>query len=279
MKTIIKLWAVVALTFRESIARKTFVTFFGISSLVHIFLLFAIDFDMVDASLALVKIWGKDVSVPSGFDARGMVAKILSGVTFVVFSGGIILSIFTTAGLVPTMLEKGNIELLLSKPLSRLQLFIARYVGALLIMAFNVAYLVCGVWLLLGVKTGIWYTAALYIIPMVVLAFALIYAPMALIGVLSRSTGVTVMIAFAIVFLSPLLQHTDKIYGILSSKIYYYLLNGIYHILPKTSEIGQITQTLVADKSVEAWAPFWTSCIAGMLTLTAATAVFYKKDY
>ncbi len=279
MKALTKIWALIALTFRESLARKTFVTFFIISTLVHLFFIFVIDFDVIDAGLALVRIGGKDVGVPSGLDTQGLVTKIQSGMSFAVFSVGIILSIFTTAGLIPTMLEKRNVGLLLSKPLRRSQIFLSRFMGALLIMAFNVTYLIAGTLLILGLKTGIWYVPALYIIPMVVMAFACIYAPMALVGVLTGSSGATVMVAFVIVFLSPLLQHTDKIYSLLSSKVYYYLLDALYQALPKISEIGQITQSLVVGEAVQSWAPFWTSTLAAAVFLATAVSFFSRKDY
>lgn len=279
MSLVIKIYSMVALTVRESVARKTFITFFAISTLIHLFFLFVLDVDMLDGTMALVKLGGQEISGNQGFNLTDMIVKIQGMIAFSVFSGGLILSVFTTAGLIPSMLEKGNVELLLSKPLSRWQLFLCRFLGATLIMAFNVAYFVIGVWLILGIQTGIWYLPAFYIIPMVIITFALVFASMSLVGVLSRSPGVTIMVTFLVLFLSLILQHHDKIYGLLSSSFYYYLIAGTYHALPKTSELVQITQALVAGQPVGNWAPLWSSCIAGGITLLAALGVFYKKDY
>ena len=279
MKTLQKMQALVHLTFRESFAKKTFITFFGLSSLLHLFFLFALNVDVVDAGLAMVKILGQDVTNSETVDVHKMIVGIQSVIATVVFAGGIFLSIFSTASLVPTMLEKGSIDLLISKPLTRVQILLARYIGGLSIMVFNVTYLILGTWLILSAKTGLWYAAYLYSIPMVIVAFAIVYALMVLVGITTRSTGVTVMIAYSILFFSPFWEQKDTIYALLSSKIYYYLFEGIYHLLPKTFELGEINQALVMGRPVESWAPLWTSLIAGSATLAVALWIFKRKDF
>jgi hypothetical protein len=87
------------------------------------------------------------------------------------------------------------------------------------------------------------------------------------------------MVAYIVLFLSPFLVQKDKIYALLSSKVYYYFLEGIYHILPKTFELGEINQALVMAQPVESWTAFVTSSIAGLITLSAATYIFTKKDF
>jgi len=279
MKTLSKIWAVITYTFRESFAKKTFIAFFVLSSFIHIFFILALNIDVVDGAMAMVKILGKDVNPAQDFDVQKMIINVESVIAAVVFSGGIFLSIFATASLVPSMLEKGYVEVLVSKPLSRVNIFLGRFIGAQSIMVFNVTYLIGGTWLILSIKTGVWYFQYLYSIPMVIVAFAIMYALMALIGVTTRSTGVSIMVAYTVLFFSPWLAQKDRIYAFLSSKIYYYFLEGLYQILPKTFEIGEINQDLVMGHSVSAWAPLWSSCLAGTLILSFAITIFVKKDF
>lgn len=276
MKSLRKSWAIIRYTFRESLAKKTFVTFFALSTLVHLFFIFALNVDVINGAMSMVKIMGQNVNQPN---LQKILVTIQSVIATTVFTGGIFLSIFTTAGLIPSMLEKGYIELLISKPLSRTQIFLSRYIGALSIMAFNVVYLILGSWLILSIKTGIWYTPYLYSIPMIMVAFAIIYAVMALVGVASRSAGVTIMVAFAVFFLGQFLIQKDAIYAVLSSKVYYYLLEGLYHSLPKTFEISKMNLDLVLGKPVEGWSALWTSCLSGTAMLSAATIIFNKKNF
>jgi ABC-type transport system involved in multi-copper enzyme maturation permease subunit len=279
MKTLLKIWAIVAYTFRESFAKKTFMAFFLLSSILHLFFIFAVNIDLVDGALAMVDILGNTVDRGRKIDIEKMIIDVESGIAVVVYSGGIFLSIFATANLVPNMLEKGSVDLLVSKPLSRPLIFIGRYLGALAIMIFNVSYLVLGSWLILSVKTGFWYAPYLYSIPVVVVAFAIIYALVSLIGVTTRSTGVSIMVAYAVLFFSPFLIQKDRIYALLSSKVYYYVLEGLYHVLPKTFEMGEINRDLVLGRSVGEWSAVWTSSLAGGLMLLFATFIFSKKDF
>ncbi len=274
-----KFGALVALAFRESLAKKTFLAFFTLSTLFHLFLIFAVNIDVVDGALAMVHIFGKGVEGSQQIDIHKMIVGAESVIASLVFTGGIFLSIFATASLIPSMLEKGSVELLVSKPISRPLILLGRFVGAQAIMVFNVAYLVGGVWLILSAKTGFWHIPFLYAIPMVVISFAIIYALMTLVGVTTRSAGVSIMIAYFVLFFSPFLIQKDRIYALLSSKVYYYLLNGLYHALPKTFELGKMNQELVMGREIASWTPLWTSSLAGAIMLALAVFVFAKRDF
>ncbi|HEX9655016.1 MAG TPA: ABC transporter permease subunit [bacterium] len=279
MKTLVKIWAILALTFRESLARKTFVAFFALSSILHLFLIFAMNVDAIDGAMAMVSLFGKDIDALDKTGILKVITGIQSGIAFVAFFGGIILSLFATANLIPNMLERGNIELLVSKPLSRPLIFFARFVGAQLIVALNVTYLIAGSWLILSLKTGIWHGPYLYSILMVIATFAMLYALVSLLGITTRSASVSIMVVYTVLFVSPLLVQKDRIYAFLSSKIYYYLLEGLYHLLPKTFEMGQINQALVIGQPVATWSALWTSLISAAVMLSAAILIFTKKDF
>ncbi|MFQ5706583.1 MAG: ABC transporter permease subunit [bacterium] len=280
MKTLLKIWAIIGHTFRESVAKKTFIVFFILSTLTHLFFLFAIDVNLVNSAQAMVQIFGQSVGKNQQIDVHKMIIVIESFVAvFFAFVGGIFFSIFATASLVPSMLEKGNIEILLSKPLSRTQIFLGRFLGAQSIMVLNVLYLIGGTWLILSLKTNFWYFPFLYSIPMVVGAFALMYAFMALVGLLTRSAGVSIMVAYAALLFSAIFTpNKEKFYALLSQKLYL-VFDSLYQILPKTYDLGVITFSLVNNKSFPGWTALWTSGIAGLVMLVASCFYFSKKDY
>lgn len=276
MTTPLKIWALFAFTFRESLARKTFIAFFVLSTLLHLFLMFALNVSAIDGAVAIVSFFGKDLEV---FDIQKMITGVQSGIAYMAFFGGIILSLFATANLVPNMLERGSIELLVSKPLPRPLIFLARFAGAQTIVALNVTYLIAGSWLILSLKTGLWHWPYLYSILMVIATFAMLYALVSLIGVTTRSASVSIMIVYTALFVSPLLVQKDRIYAFLSSKVYYYILEGFYHLLPKTFELGQINQALVTGLPVATWSALWTSLLSAAAMLSAAIFIFSKKDF
>ena len=81
--------------------------------------------------------------MPAGeLDAGSFVRWAQMAVAFVLYPIGVLLSLFATASLVPRMIQKGAIDLLLSKPMTRTWIFVARYLGALLVGGGVLFYLV-----------------------------------------------------------------------------------------------------------------------------------------
>ncbi len=276
MKTLLKIRAICAFTFRESLARKTFIAFFVLSSLLHLFLIFALDVDAIDGARAMVSLFGKDLEAFAKID---IVTFIQAGISYLAFFGSILLSLFATANLIPNMLERGSVELLVSKPLTRPLIFLARFIGAQSVMALNVTYLIAGSWLVLSLKTGIWHWPYLYSILMVIAAFAMMYALSSLVGITTRSASVSIMVVFTVIFFSSLLFQKDRIYAFLPSKISYYLFEVLYHVLPKTYELAQINSALVNGQPVIAWSALWTSLVSAAFLLSAAIFIFSRKDF
>ena len=122
-----KLLAVVDGTIRESMARFTFLAFALMSTLMLMVVTFAVNLDVVDGALAAARLFGQDIHLGGQRIAIDeLVSGIQTGLAGFVFGVGLFLSIFATANLVPVMLEKGYVDLLLSKPLSRPALFLGR---------------------------------------------------------------------------------------------------------------------------------------------------------
>jgi ABC-type transport system involved in multi-copper enzyme maturation permease subunit len=279
MKAFRKIAAILTLTFRESLARKTFIAFFILSTLLHLFLIFALDVSAIDGAMTMLSVFGSELNAFDKIDFQKIITDIQSGIAFLAFFGGIILSLFATANLIPNMLERGSIELLISKPLPRPVIFLARFVGAQIIVALNVTYLIAGSWLILSLKTGLWHWPYLYSIAMVIATFAMLYALVSLVGVTTRSASVSIMVAYIAILLSTLLVQKDELYAFLTGKVYYYLLEALYQVLPKTSELSLINYALVKGQPVETWTALWTSFLAAAAMLSAAIVIFTKKDF
>ena len=273
-----KIWAVCYYTFRESLARKTFIGFFAISSIVLAILLLAVNIDAVDGALAGLSVFGHEAQ---GVDIEldRLVIGIEAALAAALFTAGLFFSIFATASLVPNMLEKGNIDWLLAKPISRARLLLGRYLGGLAIVAFNVFYLVAGAWLILSLKTGVWHFPFLAAGVLITAIFAVIYAFMVFLGVTLQNSAVTIMGAYLILFISPLLFQRDRIYALLSAKIYQWLLDGIYYLTPRTFEIGNLVRKTVLAEPLGNLMPLWHSLALGALFFASAVLLFKRKNF
>src|SRR5439155_4433901 len=91
-----------------------------------------------------------------GLTAETFVRYVQLGAAFLLFPLAILMSVFATASLVPRMLEKGVIDLLLSKPVTRPALLLSRYAGGLLTASPNLLYLTSVLESILWLKTGVW---------------------------------------------------------------------------------------------------------------------------
>src|SRR5271170_7457519 len=140
-------------TFREAFARKIFWGLFGLSTAMILFFLFLLRIDLVEGGIAATSAFGRTFNHT---DVDKLVRGVYGGVATFLYSWGMFLAVFASAGLIPAVLEPGRIELLLSKPVSRTHILLGRYLGNILVVGSNVAYLVLAIWIILGIKTGIW---------------------------------------------------------------------------------------------------------------------------
>jgi hypothetical protein len=118
------------------------------------------------------------------------------GVGFWLSFVGSILGLISTAGIFPDFMAGGSIDLYLSKPISRLRLFLTKYVGGLLFVTLQMSVFALASFLLLGIRGGAWEGAVFLSIPLVVLMFSYLFAFCVLLGVLTRSTIAAMMLTF-----------------------------------------------------------------------------------
>lgn len=272
----VNIWEITKQTVREAFARKIFIMFAGVSSLVLI--LFIIAF----ATVGVEDLSGA-VDIQTGREA-GFIEELVGGLKlFIVvplFGGGLFLSIFSASSFIPNMLEKGNIDVLLSKPISRSQIIYGKFLGGTAVVFANIAYLVIGIWFLIGIKFGVWAPDFLLSIFTITFAFAVLYSLIILVGIISQSSILAMMLSYIIFFiLSPILNARDKIMMLSESKTLEIILDGFYYIVPKTSELGSISSDLAAGGAVYDYQPIFSSAIFLILSLALSIIIFSKKDY
>lgn len=270
--------ALIVDTFRESFARKIFLGFWICSTLVLLLMTTVLSVDIVEGSLAAVKIVGEDMGGDPK-DVERVVDLVLGGIAAFLFSVGLFLAIFSAAGLLPTVFEPGRIELLASKPVSRTTLLLGKYLGALSVVTLNILYLVCGAWLILGLKTGIWKTAFLGSAGLAIYAFAVMLTVVALVSVVSSSAVLSTMIAYVVMLIGTIAAQHAEIAPYFSSETPRQLLRLTYWALPKVFELGAYSRALMDGRPIESWDPFWTSAVFGVAALTAAARLLERKDF
>lgn len=127
-------------------------------------------------------------------DFQRVLESIVQWVTrWLVGTLGVLVAILVTASIVPQTFDPGSLNLLLSKPVWRSLLFLTKFVGGCAFILLNASYLVCGLWLILGTRFGMWDPRILLSIPVYVFMFAVYYTVSALAGLLWRNAIVSVV--------------------------------------------------------------------------------------
>lgn len=270
------IWITTWYTVREALARKVFLFFLGLSA-------FTIIITAVVVNIL------SDASLINGIAARDnnlILEEIASSIQLIVItplaSLCILLAIFSSASFVPNMLEKGNIDLLLSKPISRTQLLLGKFSGGLLVVFINLAFLIVGVWLVIALRFGTFNFAFLSIILSVTFTFAVLYSLMVLSGVITQGSIFGMMAAYFIyLILSPALNAGVNQFGeLITNSFLKTVIESFYYVIPKTWELmGDITLNLAMGKGISNWQPVLTSLAFLAAALGCAVFLFNKKDF
>jgi ABC-2 type transport system permease protein len=264
-------------TFREAFARKIFWGLFGLSTLMILFFLFIMKIDIVEGATASLSLFGSERT--RQMDVKRLVANVYGGIATFLYTWGMALAVFASSGLIPSVLEPGRIELILSKPLSRWHLLLGRFAGNVAVVALNVTYLVLGVWIIFGVKTGIWGRQFLWAIVTTVFIFSVLLTVVVLIGVLFESAALATMVTVGLMIVSPILAQTSTMMRLLSSETSRTIWRGLYQVLPKVYDIGRLTLDLVRSQAVESLQPVASSALFGAVVFAIATYIFTRRDF
>jgi ABC-2 type transport system permease protein len=268
--------ALISDTFQEARARWLFWGLFGLSTLLIAIFLFVLRIDVVQGAISLMEVRSTSRSI----DIRRFVSVSYSWVSIILYIWGTFLAIFASSGLIPSVLEAGRISLLLSKPLTRSMLLLGRYAGNVLVVAVNHIYLISSIWIVLGVKTGIWEPRFLLAIPISIFIFAVLLCAVVLIGVISESAALSVMVAVALMLLSTILAQHQIVVRLLDSEWSRNLWLAFYWIIPKVYDLGAaMKQTILYDRKADWLMPLWTSTLFGASVLSTALYVFKKRDF
>ncbi len=263
-------------TFREALARKIFIMFFGVSSFVLFLFIIIFSTANVEELTAMVQVGGDQ--------PFNIVDKLVEAFRIMIimplFAGALFISIFSASSFIPNMLEKGNVDLVLSKPISRNEILLGKFLGGILVVLVNIAYLVAGLWVLIGFKFGIWDPGILLTILTITYAFAVLYSLIILIGVVSQSSVLAMIISYLIFFVfSPILAARDKITFLTENETLGKVLNVLYYIVPQTNDLGNLTGQIASGDVIRATQTIYVSLLFILVSLFLSAVIFNKKDY
>lgn len=272
---------------REAAARWTLLAYFFLSSVFILIFASAVNLDIVDGALAGAKLFGKEVTVDNAINIEKLVLGFESGFSGVLYFLCTFLAIFATAHLVPRMQEKGTIDLYLSRPVSRLKLILSRYIAGLILAGSNILYLVGSIWLIVMWKTHVVHPRFFVAGALILFVIAVLLAFAFLVGVVTSSTGVSIMTTYGLFFFALMLVSHDRIAAAVSKEWQAWVVQTLYWIIPKTAELGVAVVSFVSSaqmperitQSLNLPAIFATTGAFGVVSLALASWLFQRKEF
>lgn len=250
------------------------------------------DFERKDATfMALAE--ELDAAAQQAVDARSPGVSALEKGVQVWMSYGVMVLVWITlfgfiaacAGYYPAMLASGAVDVLVSKPVRRFEIFIGKYVGGLVLFAaaLGVAFVV--LFAGLGFRTGIWHLQFFSAMPVIIFSAALLYAVVAWIGIFTRSTPLAIIIGYLYYVILDWfvwgLQQLDQILA--QGGLQNQWVSGLSQVsrwtLPGFGRLRLAAQAAVLDVPVFDGQPLLVGAIWLLLLLGSAYLWFRRLDF
>ena len=106
-----------------------------------------------------------------------------------------VLALVSTSGIFPDLLTSGSVDLYVSKPIGRLRLFLTEYAAGLLFVALQVTIFSIACFLVIGLRGGVWEPGIFLAVPLVVCFFSYLFSICVWLGVVTRSTVASLLLA------------------------------------------------------------------------------------
>ena len=275
-----KTWALIVDTWREALAHYTLLGFLIVSTLFLLTLTFALNLDIVDGSLAAGTLFGKALEFHHG--TRPIDTVVVTGQS--VFAGmlyvlGVFLAVFATGSQVPNLQRRGTVDLYLTRPITRTHLLLGRFLGAMTLVIVNLLFLCGGVFLIISLKTKVWNPRFLVAMGLILVVFLSFLGFMYLVGVLSSSTPLSIMLPYALYMVSMPLAAHDHIAAAMDSRFWANVVHGLYWVLPKTAEVGRDLTAYVLGRTAPTLMPLVTTAAFSTVCLATAVVIFNRKSF
>jgi ABC-type transport system involved in multi-copper enzyme maturation permease subunit len=127
---------------------------------------------------------------------RRAVEYYIHTVVGLMFRATLLLFIAACAGYFPGMLATGAIDIVLAKPISRLQIYWSRYLSGITLYGAAITAFCALLFVGVGLRTGIYHGRIFFSIPLLVFTAMLLYSLLAFIGTVSRSATMAMLIGY-----------------------------------------------------------------------------------
>jgi ABC-type transport system involved in multi-copper enzyme maturation permease subunit len=278
-----KFLTIIAYTVYETVKRFTLLFYLIVATIILLTFVFTVKGLFVDGELTAVSFLGNQLPVVPELDPSKLLIFSTIGGSILAMT---LLGMFATAGIIPSTLRRGTIDIYLSKPVSRLFLLSAKYSGAVAALSVGIVYFMGGLYLIIGLKLGIWNPDILIAAGLTILMFSSLYGFVVFIAVISRSTAIVILFVYIhSLIASGLLESREEIlFGIITSEPIRHVIHALYYILPQTSGMNSAMMNLFSPAVTQTpmdftFTPYIYSIASGFGFFVLSYLVMRRSDY
>jgi ABC-type transport system involved in multi-copper enzyme maturation permease subunit len=214
--------------------------------------------------------WAADRGVPS---VLSIVMVAISGVLWT------LLGILAAAPVLSSTLDKGWVELTLSKGTSRWQILLGSYFAGVTMYftAIVVAIVPVAVELWWRTKVSSWPLGVSILLQ--TFSFAALLALAAFATLPRLGAVLPILLAMAVYIVSAILAQRERLlYQFITSNVWHLVLDWLYRILPKTSEISGMAASHIQGQGITSWWPIWSTGIFLVVILSLTAWLLHRKS-
>ncbi|MBI5471404.1 MAG: ABC transporter permease subunit [Ignavibacteriae bacterium] len=274
-----RILSLILATFRELFSKATLYILIGISVIILLGLAAGISAERNGDEVSL-SLFGNPTKMPVPADQfELLVREMQAGFARGLFIGIMLFGVFATASIIPDSLEKGTVDLYLSKPIARWELLLGKHLGAEAVILSNILFFVGGLWLVFGVKTGVWNYQLLLGALTMSFMFGCIFSIVLLLGVVFRNTAIPIIGSFIyLMFLDNMLENREEIFVFTQNKVVHGLLDTLYYVFPQVAAMQRNLDMQITHRAME-WKPFAQALLSSAGFFGISALLMRRKDF
>jgi len=215
----------------------------------------------------------------SGLIDQATIDRVVAGFFDQFFGFMIFIMVFGTAGLLPSYLSKGRVELVVSKPIERFRLILMKFISIYLVSCLILIVTTSLIWLAMSLRLGSITTNFFYGLLLALVQFFIVYAIIFILGLLFNSGAGAIIGYFILRVGSDLLSHREVVYDFLGESVWKFILDTAYNILPKLGEMSDNYNSLMRGRGLGDSYALWSSLLFGGTMILLGLIYFNRKDY
>lgn len=192
----------------------------------------------------------------------------------------VVFAVFATAPLLATFLQKGWVELVMSKGISRAQLLVGRFLGGALLFTATIVLMGVLPVLELALLTGADPRRALAALALPVVSFSSMFAVLSAIAIVQPNAALLGIAGFCQLALSSGLAMRDELFELLAVPRWLgFPLDLLYVVLPRHAELGNCAVAFAAGEPFQGGAALAASLGLLVVWLGVAVGLLSRRSF